>query len=771
MEGTTTLVLLRTAIVLTFGWSIIQEVNSLEEKSTGSNNSPGCANVFPDTPTFGNGCKYRCHCANDDKCSSTGGCVNGRCAKGWMGPLCQYRNVMTNYVKVSQEGENIHHGPEFAIDGDVVTCSETNIGSYFGRQSWKVELDREYQIDSMKVFVKENDLGHFKRFRVQTGPSNTSFTDTCYVHPNRSATPVIEIGCMKPVVTKHIRIILDSENVPLRLCEVEIYNGREVAFNKPTTQSSSYAIWHSSKALDGRYPNINEAGDIEEQMCSLTGGSENNPWWIVDLQTEYVLRHIEFYGRISTAEQSKGLYISVGNTSAETKDIFHDESKEEGDPMYYHPLKINLTTQNIAKFVEVKLRPHSGLSALSICELHVFADCSPNRCGRDCNLDCYCKGVITVPMKIAGICPNGCSGRWTGRDGKCDRECSDMEWGKDCKNKCGNCKEHPCNIETGHCKQGCEGPWVPPLCVEGCEGKTYGRNCEKKCGNCLDAAPCNVTTGECKNGCEPGWQGHLCDTACTYGTFGKDCSNTCGHCLNGQTCNPRTGKCDVGCHPGYYGELCAEDGNILPEIKDQCKFLMSSVYKDWTADKAVDRSFSADADTCNCCAGTNNGNISFLKMYLLRMYPIQKLIIYSRENEKSFQQLQGFDLILGNSTGDTVRTVKGNTIMQNNSVVIELGNIVANSIEIRRPGKLTVCEIRLIEGDCPVGRFGDDCSRKCHCADKLPCKRDSGKCQAPFCDTGFTGPACSQVIGRVSSSSSPSWNFWLTVIILLSLIQ
>lgn len=50
-----------------------------------------------------------------------------------------------------------------------------------------------------------------------------------------------------------------------------------------------------------------------------------------------------------------------------------------------------------------------------------------------------------------------------------------MQWGEECQNKCGNCKELPCDIQTGHCERGCAGPWIPPLCVKGISSTNFIR--------------------------------------------------------------------------------------------------------------------------------------------------------------------------------------------------------------------------------------------------------------------------------------------------------
>lgn len=46
--------------------------------------------------------------------------------------------------------------------------------------------------------------------------------------------------------------------------------------------------------------------------------------------------------------------------------------------------------------------------------------------------------------------------------------------------------------------------------------------------------------------------------------------------------------------------------------------------------------------------------------------------------------------------------------------------------------------------DCNVGRFGEHCSEECHCADGLPCDKDTGMCATPGCSDGWQGPTCNK---------------------------
>ncbi|XP_053394389.1 uncharacterized protein LOC123524797 isoform X1 [Mercenaria mercenaria] len=439
--------------------------------------SNDCDNVFPGVPTFGLNCQHRCHCYNDDKCSESRGCTNGRCNLGWMGPLCQYRNIAKEFKETAQEGENFIQHSDLAVDGNLQTCSETNLAQSDGQQAWRVQLNRPYRVVGVKIHILINDLENFANFRIETGPTSLSFPNLCYEQQNKPATSEIEIICLEPVETQNIRITQLLENVPLRICEFEIYGGREIAFNMPTNQSTDYGNWLSSRAVDGRYPDEGEELIIEANTCSRTDGLENNPWLYIDLQQDFKIQDMSFYGRHTTLEQSKGFYISVGEVAHSGITIFQDTVDGTTNPAHYSPRTTELTTEYVAKVVQIGIQPYSGTATLSVCEMHIFADCVVNKCGWNCEKNCYCDGEVTGKMKIDGICPYGCSGRWTGQNGACDIECGETEWGEMCKRKCGNCLKFPCDLKTGQCGGGCSGPWLPPLCTQACEAGTYGTNC------------------------------------------------------------------------------------------------------------------------------------------------------------------------------------------------------------------------------------------------------------------------------------------------------
>lgn len=52
--------------------------------------------------------------------------------------------------------------------------------------------------------------------------------------------------------------------------------------------------------------------------------------------------------------------------------------------------------------------------------ININSECPIHKCGWDCKTDCYCAAEITGKHQIDGVCPYGCSERWTGTDQKCN---------------------------------------------------------------------------------------------------------------------------------------------------------------------------------------------------------------------------------------------------------------------------------------------------------------------------------------------------------------
>ncbi|XP_071169585.1 uncharacterized protein [Mytilus edulis] len=99
---------------------------------------------------------------------------------------------------------------------------------------------------------------------------------------------------------------------------------------------------------------------------------------------------------------------------------------------------------------------HSPVTELELCEIGIIG-CPPSHYGPLCKTTCpkNCNGPCDLE---SGICILGCMNGWT--DVKCDKECNNGLYGKDCLEECSaNCWNTTCNHVTGKCIGGCKDGW------------------------------------------------------------------------------------------------------------------------------------------------------------------------------------------------------------------------------------------------------------------------------------------------------------------------
>ena len=66
---------------------------------------------------------------------------------------------------------------------------------------------------------------------------------------------------------------------------------------KPAWQSSIYAARWATKAVDW-----NRNSDSSQGSCSSTTENDEGPWWMVDLQSEYVITSVQITNRDSNCK-------------------------------------------------------------------------------------------------------------------------------------------------------------------------------------------------------------------------------------------------------------------------------------------------------------------------------------------------------------------------------------------------------------------------------------------------------------------------------------
>ncbi|XP_069128413.1 multiple epidermal growth factor-like domains protein 10 [Argopecten irradians] len=354
---------------------------------------------------------------------------------------------------------------------------------------------------------------------------------------------------------------------------------RNLAYGKPTRQSTTYSIYGAYKAVDGVI-----SKDFEPPgSCTHTDPNGRHPeaWWQVDLGTVQLIRTINIVYRQLYNFRMSGFYLYVSNSSvahniyqvlSKAHLCYHDHGP--GLPSYIQSLSCPVSGRYVifynkrpADYEPKDVKYYIKTSAvIELCEVQVLGECPPGRkgiscdqaCtsytfGRDCTQTCHCANSDCD--RRTGVCKvPGCTEEWKGQT--CSQACINHTFGQDCTHTC-HCANSDCDGRTGVCKvPGCMEGWDGRTCSQVCTYHTFGRYCAQTC-HCANS-DCDGRTGICKvPGCMEGWEGRTCSQACTYHTFGRDCVQTC-HCANSD-CDWRTGICNVpGCMEGWEGRTCSQ---------------------------------------------------------------------------------------------------------------------------------------------------------------------------------------------------------------------
>jgi putative heme-binding domain-containing protein len=97
----------------------------------------------------------------------------------------------------------------------------------------------------------------------------------------------------KPVLGRYVRIELPGRRRTLTLAEVEVYSGgRNIAGDGKASQKNTAYGGTAGKAIDG-----NTSGDYGAGGQTHTWENTSNPWWQVDLGSEFPIRSIRIYNR------------------------------------------------------------------------------------------------------------------------------------------------------------------------------------------------------------------------------------------------------------------------------------------------------------------------------------------------------------------------------------------------------------------------------------------------------------------------------------------
>ncbi|XP_033739083.1 scavenger receptor class F member 1-like [Pecten maximus] len=342
--------------------------------------------------------------------------------------------------------------------------------------------------------------------------------------------------------------------------------------------------------------------------CSHTVEGQDEVWWQVDLQQQYVIETVTIiYRDQGTLKRLAGFEIYLSNTPDWTS----------GEPCYQDTTANlasmsatqSVTCPGVARYVTIynnrRVKAYTWYSDqayLELCEVYVngcqfgkygngncdnvCTSCAGNRCHPTSGSCDTCAAGSYRAGDHCVQCPQNCAGNTcASTSGACSMGCLAGFSGIYCK--ClANCNDQTCDGATGHCSNcydGFYGPVCTP-CPTGCSTHT----CDKSTGNCIQcdagffgnqcdqfcpanckANVCNKDSGQCGD-CDDGFYGPVC-TSCPTGCSTDTCDKSTGNCMQ---CDAGFfgNQCDQSCPANCTANACNKDsGQCGGRIKVFCK--------------------------------------------------------------------------------------------------------------------------------------------------------------------------------------------------------
>ncbi|CAG2257240.1 MEGF10_11 [Mytilus edulis] len=249
------------------------------------------------------------------------------------------------------------------------------------------------------------------------------------------------------------------------------------------------------------------ANDGIEITCVKTAGT--NVRFHVDLKEKSIVTGIYIILDDRTTKSQHTIYASNTSNNLKSGTVLYNGT--------YLPTDINV--EAVFRFLTYVPSFHSLVTELELCEIGIIG-CPPTHYGPLCNT----------------TCPQNCKG--------------------------------PCDLESGICILGCMNGWTDVKCDKDCPNGQFGRNCSKFCNGCVSSI-CEPVNGLCDNttSCNPGYKHTAkCDISCDDGEFGIECANKC-YCLSAP-CNKSDGICPPGgCEAGFMVNHVTKNVRVVRLVK------------------------------------------------------------------------------------------------------------------------------------------------------------------------------------------------------------
>ncbi|KAI7814670.1 hypothetical protein IRJ41_023551 [Triplophysa rosa] len=202
--------------------------------------------------------------------------------------------------------DGVRHGP----DPDTVTyCSATG---YEISPWWRLDLLDVYNINTVLITARSDGaLDQTNGAEIRIGNSlenNGNKNPICAVTSDFQTSQTLTYSC-HGMEGRYVNVVMTGRTSHLALCEVEVYDADNLAFNGTVTQSSIYFGHGAQFAVDGiRY------GSHSPPYCSITS-FESNPWLRLDLVNIYDISTVIITSRSDGyLDQTNGAEIRIGNS-------------------------------------------------------------------------------------------------------------------------------------------------------------------------------------------------------------------------------------------------------------------------------------------------------------------------------------------------------------------------------------------------------------------------------------------------------------------------
>ncbi|XP_052245586.1 multiple epidermal growth factor-like domains protein 10 [Dreissena polymorpha] len=391
--------------------------------------------------------------------------------------------------------------------------------------------------------------------------------------------------------------------------------------------------------------------------------------------------------------------------------------------------------------------------------LYRHSDCPLGSNSVNCSKQCNCR--VGSCDNVTGACGNeGCTDGWTGL--ACNERCALGSYSVNCSKQC-HCRVGLCDSVTGACGNGgCKDGWKGIVCNESCPLGSYSVNCSKQC-HCL-VGPCDGVKGDCENdGCKDGWTGIACNDKCggvLTDPFGVITSPNYPSNYNSNV------QCTwvINASEGY--QINVNFTDFALEDSSECDYDFLELFYGPNASSPLVGKFCGTSPPWRFQSQSNSVRIVFSTdssdsargFNLTYTFSVQDLFYMGCYEDSKNRILADYDYHSESNSptecsnncshykffGVEARThcLCGNTLHSTTKKPESECSFICSGDRSQICGADWRINI-YSHGDCPLGRTGVNCSKRCHCRVN-PCDNVTGTCGNGGCKDGWKGMACNE---------------------------